>query len=71
MNKIVRLEVAILMLEQRVEALEESLIKIRQITQETLQDKNLRIVPGPENPDDPFEVIINFEKNERDDKEGR
>ena len=39
MDKTARLEVAILMLEQRIEALEEAL---RSISQETLQDKNER-----------------------------
>ncbi len=68
MNKTARLEIAILILEQRIEALEESLIKIRQISQETLQDKNLRIDTGPgtEDPDERFEVRWNLEKNERD-----
>ncbi len=68
MNKTARLEVAILILEQRIEALEQSLIKIRQISQETLQDKNLRTDTGPgtEDPDERFEVRWNWEKNERD-----
>tara|TARA_A100001515_G_scaffold125238_1_gene109938 strand:- start:228 stop:443 length:216 start_codon:yes stop_codon:yes gene_type:complete len=68
MNKTARLEVAILILEQRIEALEQSLIKIRQISQETLQDKNLRTDTGPgtEDPDEQFEVRWNWEKNERD-----
>ena len=42
MDKTARLEVALLMLKQRIEALEEALRKIRQISQETLQDKNER-----------------------------
>jgi len=68
MNKTARLEVAILILEQRIEALEQSLIKIRQISQETLQDKNLRTDTGPgtEDPDERFEVRWNWDKNERD-----
>lgn len=68
MDKTARLEIAILILEQRIEALEESLIKIRQISQETLQDKNLRTDTGPgtEDPDERFEVRWNWEKNERD-----
>jgi hypothetical protein len=68
MDKTARLEVAILILEQRIEALEQSLIKIRQISQETLQDKNLRTDTGPgtEDPDERFEVRWNWEKNERD-----
>ena len=68
MDKTARLEVAILILEQRIETLEQSLIKIRQISQETLQDKNLRTDTGPgtEDPDERFEVRWNWEKNERD-----
>jgi len=68
MDKIARLEVALLILEQRIETLEQSLIKIRQISQETLQDKNLRTYTGPgtEDPDERFEVRWNWEKNERD-----
>ena len=68
MDKTARLEIAILILEQRIEALEQSLIKIRQISQETLQDKNLRTDTGPgtEDPDERFEVRWNWEKNERD-----
>tara|TARA_Y100001937_G_scaffold29294_1_gene42200 strand:- start:1796 stop:2011 length:216 start_codon:yes stop_codon:yes gene_type:complete len=68
MDKTARLEVAILILEQRIEALEQSLIKIRQISQETLQDKNLRTDTGPgtEDPDERFEVTFNWKKNERD-----
>lgn len=42
MDKTARLEVAVLMLEQRIEALEDALRSIRQISQETLQDKNER-----------------------------
>jgi len=42
MDKTARLEVAILMLEQRIVALEDALRSIRQISQETLQDKNER-----------------------------
>ena len=42
MDKIARLEVAIIMLEQRIEALEEALRKIRLISHDTLQDKNER-----------------------------
>ena len=42
MEKTARLEVAVLMLEQRIEALEDALRSIRQISQETLQDKNER-----------------------------
>ena len=68
MDKTARLEVAILMLEQRIEALEEALRSIRQISQETLQDKNLRTDSGPgtEDPNERFEVTFNWEKNERD-----
>ena len=68
MDKIARLEVALLILEQRIETLEQSLIKIRQISQETLQDKNLRTDTGPgtEDPDERFEVRWNWDKNERD-----
>jgi len=68
MDKTARLEIAILILEQRIEALEESLIKIRQISQETLQDKNLRTDTGPgtEDPDERFEVIFNQEMSEFD-----
>ena len=42
MTDLARLQVAVLMLEQRIEALEDALRSIRQISQETLQDKNER-----------------------------
>jgi len=42
MTDLARLQVAILMLEQRIKSLEEALRSIRQISQETLQDKNER-----------------------------
>lgn len=42
MTDLARLQVAVLMLEQRIKSLEEALRSIRQISQETLQDKNER-----------------------------
>ena len=42
MTDLARLQVAVLMLEQRIKSLEEALRSITQISQETLQEKNER-----------------------------